>query len=121
MPDVIQIGQHAYALTLNLILTGCIGLFFSLALFYWSRKVKKEDEIKKALIQAREDSDAERHRLILESVKEIKEELGDKSDTIFQKVDDYCKANSAEHGRMKRNFWKHRHDNGSIIIPEYEP
>jgi hypothetical protein len=38
IPDVIKIGSHAYALTLNLILTGFIGLAFSIVLFYLTRK-----------------------------------------------------------------------------------
>jgi len=121
MPDFIKIGSHAYALTLNLFLTGAIGLLFSIALFYWTRKIKREDAIKRELIEAREKADAERHELILESVKGIKEELGDKSDTLFRKVDDYCRTNVREHEKMKRNFWKHKHVDSEIFIKDYEP
>lgn len=121
MPDFIKIGSHAYALTLNLFLTGGIGLIFSIALFYWTRKIKRQDAIKRELMEAREKADAERHNAVIESVKGLREELGDKSDILFRKVDDYCKENSKAHDKMKRNFWKHRHVDAEIFIKEYEP
>jgi hypothetical protein len=121
MPDFIKIGSHAYALTLNLFLTGGIGLFFSILFFRYRRMIKRQDEEKRRMIEARERADAERHDLILESVRGLREELGDKSDILFQKVDDYCKENSKAHDKMKRNFWKHRHVNEEIFIREYEP
>lgn len=129
MPDIMQIGEYSLALTINLLLTGAIGLGFSIALFYWTRKVKGEDAIKRELIEAREKADKERHEALLKSVDAIKEELGDKSDLLFRKVEDFCKVTRNEHAKMKRNFWKHTHikvnsgdrEEDKIYIPEYEP
>lgn len=121
MPDFIKIGQHAYVLTLNLFLTGAIGLIFSIALFYWTRKIKREDAIKRQLIEAREKADAERHMMVIESVKNLEGALGDKSNALFSKLDDFCKANVSAHDKMKRNFWKHRHVDAEIFIKDYEP
>lgn len=121
MPDFVLIGKHAYALTLNLFLTGAIGLIFAIMLFRYQRKIKREDEEKRELIEARDRADAERHDAVLESVKTLKEALGNKSDTLFRKIDDFCKGNVSAHDKMKRNFWKHKHIEEEIVIKDYEP
>jgi hypothetical protein len=121
MPDFIQIGSHAYALTLNLFLTGFIGLLFSIVLFYWTRRIKREDEIKRSLIAAREIADKERHDAVIGSVNTLNEELGRQSKALFTKIDKFCTENYSEHAKMRRNFWKHTHRDSEIFIKDYEP
>ena len=82
-PDVIKIGTHAYALTLNLILTGFIGLLFSIALFYWTRKVKRYDQKRD---EERKEREADKRASLL--LKEAVDESRHK--TVVAKVDTIC-------------------------------
>ena len=123
-PDVVQIGSHTYALTLNLILTGSRGAAFSIALFLWQRKVRKDDKLREELLLVQEKANTERHEAVLESVTTLKEALGEKSDTLFRKIDDFCRESAADRAKMKRNFWKHYHDDEDpkkIYVTDYEP
>lgn len=58
MPDVIQIGNHAYALTLNLFVTVLASVVASIVYFKWKRRIEREDQTKRELIEQREKNDA---------------------------------------------------------------
>jgi len=109
MPDVISIGSHTYALTLNLLLTGFIGLAFSVALFYWQRKVKREDAVKRELIEAREKADASRHEKVVDLIE-------DRHGLVINKIEDYCKKNDLFHREFKRDFDNHYHDEENSVV-----
>lgn len=109
MPDVINIGQHAFALTLNLLYTIIASLVAGVVLYKWKRKVEYDEKIKRDLIEAREAAEKHRHGEVIELI-------DGRHNLVIDKIEDYCKRSEKRFSEIKRDFDNHYHDEDNTVI-----
>ena len=107
IPDAVMISSHAYALTLNLFVTIGATVLASIIFYRWRRRLEREEENKRKLIEAREKADAARHETLKGMITDNRKAMADKLDKICERFEE-----------MDERFHEHEHliqVNGSLI------
>jgi hypothetical protein len=111
--DLVRIGNHYYALTLNLILTAFFGLLGSIAYFRYQRKIKREDEKNQKLEDSKDQADTEKKDALAKLVEERHGTLIGKFDEtkkeIIKKIDDHVCAQEKWQDSADERFFSHGH------------
>jgi hypothetical protein len=106
MNDVVQIGSHYYALTLNLFLTAFFGLMGSILYFRYQRKIKREDAEKLKLEETATNALAQ---LVEERHDTLIEKFDDTKTQIIRKIDDHVSEQKVWQVSIDDRFFSHGH------------
>jgi hypothetical protein len=106
VPDVIQIGNHYYALILNLIITTFFGLMGSIVYFRYQRKIKRRDAEK---LKLEETATNALSALVTERHDTLIKNFDDTRKTIVNKIDAHCVAQEKWQIQVDDRFHSHAH------------